>query len=384
MAVTLSFPSARPVDLIDFGWSPLFEAALSMRVLARPKRTPLHLPWVRRCRDLPEDLRAELRALVRPFDVVMPGIFEAGLRGDSPVFADEVAALAAIDLDRFAYEVTLCAGGLACIDEAEPEPSRVHDAGYRAQVLGAASDEQAVVARAAFEDPAALQARYVRLVERYWDAAFAEEWERILPRIEAEVTAGARALVTAGAPGLVSELLPEGRWDADRDAIVIAKDWEGSCDVAERGGLLLVPTVYGWPNVLVDITAPGPAAVFFPLRDLRTPEVPHASDHEVVEGLRALGDETRLQITRLVAEDARSTKELAALLSLSDSAVSRHLKILESVGLVSGQRDGYFVLYRLEPERLDVLARALRSTLGLSAPASGDVPALPVSVPRAR
>jgi DNA-binding transcriptional ArsR family regulator len=222
------------------------------------------------------------------------------------------------------------------------------------------------------------------MFERYWEAVFAEEWERLLPRIEAEVTAGARALVTAGAPGLVAELLPEGRWDAERNAIVIAKDWDGSCDIAERGGLLFVPTVYGWPNVLVDVTAPWPAAVFFPLRDLRTPEVPHASDAEVVEGFRALGDETRLQIARLVAEDPRSTKELAELLSLSDSAISRHLKILEAAGLVSGRRDGYFVLYRLEPERLDILGRALRGTLGLIQPASGDVPALPVSVPRVR
>ena len=85
-----------------------------------------------------------------------------------------------------------------------------------------------------------------------------------------------------------------------------------------------------------------------------------------------------------MAEEPRSTKELAQLLSLSDSAVSRHLKILEAAGIVSGRRDGYFVLYRLEADRLDVLGRALRSTLGLLAPASGDVPALPVSMPRAR
>lgn len=77
--------------------------------------------------------------------------------------------------------------------------------------------------------------------------AFAEEWQRILPRIEEEVSVGARALVTTGAPGLVRTLLPEGRWDPDQRAIIVEKDWDGSCDIAERGGMVFVPTVYGWP-----------------------------------------------------------------------------------------------------------------------------------------
>ena len=249
---------------------------------------------------------------------------------------------------------------------------------------GAPDDDMRDLARQAFDDPARLLKRYVRMLEQYWDGAFADEWQRILPRIEADATAGARALVTSGLAGLVSELLPEGRWDAEHDAVVVEKDWEGACDVAERGGLLFVPTVYGWPCVLIDLTDPWPVSVIFPLRDLRSPEVPHATDREVVTGFSALGDETRLQIARLVAEDPRSTKELAQLLSLSDSAVSRHLKILEAAGIVAGQRDGYFVLYRLVPDRLDVLGRALRNTLGLLGAPSGDLPALPVSMPRSR
>lgn len=42
-----------------------------------------------------------------------------------------------------------------------------------------------------------------------------------------------------------------------------------------------------------------------------------------------------------------------------------------------------YVLYALQPHRLDVLRRAMRSTLGLTQSTFGDVPALPVSVPRA-
>jgi DNA-binding transcriptional ArsR family regulator len=387
LAATFTFPSDRPVDLVGFAWSPLFEAALSLRAVVEPKRAPLHLPWVRRCRDLlPADLQAEIRALFRPFGgSFVPGIFEVGLLGDSPAFADELEALRALPDQLVAFELSFAYGGIECTLLDEADASIVTDPAYRDRVLRTAPDDHLrQLAEAAFADPSALRERYAAVLERYWDEAFEQEWQRILPRIEADATAGARALVTKGLGGVVAELLPEGRWDPERRAMVVAKDWEGSCDVQERGGLLFVPTVYGWPCVLIDLAEPWPAAIYFPLRDLRTPEVPQASDHEVVTGFSALGDETRLQIARLVAEAPRSTKELAQLLSLSDSAVSRHLKILEAAGIVSGRRDGYFVLYRLEAERLDVLGRALRATLGLLGSPSGDVPALPVSMPRAR
>jgi DNA-binding transcriptional ArsR family regulator len=386
VAATFTFPSSRPVDLVRFAWSPLFEAALSLRVVVEPQRAPMHLPWVRRCRSLPDDLQAEIRTLFRPFrGTFVPGIFESALGGDHATFADELAVMRGLDVDVVAFELSFAFGGIDCSLLDEGDPTVVHDPGYRDEVLrGAPDDDMRALAREAFDDPGALVARYARLLERYWDEAFAEEWQRILPRIEADATAGARALVTTGLGGLVTELLPEGRWDPERNAVIVEKDWGGECDVAERGGLLFVPTVYGWPCVLIDISEPWPASIIFPLRDLRTPEVPHATDHEVVAGFRALGDETRLQIARLTADAPRSTKELAQLLSLSDSAISRHLKILQAAGLVSARRDGYFVLYSLDPDRLDVLGRALRSTLGLMGAPSGDLPALPVSIPRAR
>lgn len=382
MPVTFRVPSARSVDLVRFAWSPLFEAALSTRVVVAPKRRPLLLPWARRCRDLPRDLLDELTTLARPFDSYIPGVFEVGLLGDSPAFEDELAAFRALDLPLVAYEMSIAYAGLPCGDGG---PQLVEDPVYRQQVVAGAArqgPEVAALARLALEDPGVLRERWASMLERYWDAAFCEEWERILPRIEAEVTEGARALVTRGVPGLVTELLPEGRWDADNSTIVVTKEWEGTCDVADRGGMLFVPTVYGWPCVLVELTPPWPVAVILPLRDLRAPEVVLPRDHEVADGLRALGDETRLQIARMVAEQPRSTKELAELLRLSDSAVSRHLKVLDGAGLVEGHRDGYYVLYRLRPERIAQLGGALRRTLGLTPAAPAQVPALPVQLLR--
>lgn len=383
MAVRFLLPSERAVGLVGFAWSPLLEAAISMWPATHPKEVPMHLPWARRCRDLPDDLRAELRTIIVGAHY-MPGVFEIGLTGDLPTFADELEQFRAIDLTTFTHEMSLGFGGLGC-GPMSFDPAVLDDPTYVDQVLTnarATSERRATTAAELFDDPAAFQVRVTEMLERYWTLAFEDEWERIRPRIEAEVTDGARTLVTQGMPGLVEEFLPEGRWDADTTTIVVDREWDDTCDVAERGGMLFVPTVYGWPRVMIELARPWPVSIFFPLRDLRQPEVPHATDHEVADGLRALGDETRLQITRLVAEEPRSTKELATLLSLSESAVSRHLKTLAGAGVVDSQRDGYFVLYRLVPERIGALGGALRRTLGLAHAPTGATPALPVSVSR--
>lgn len=91
-------------------------------------------------------------------------------------------------------------------------------------------------------------ARLARMMARYRDEGFADEWDRILPRIEAELTAAARALVIHGASGLVERFLPEATWHGDEPAISIERHGDGDVQVADRGGLLLVPTVYAWPT----------------------------------------------------------------------------------------------------------------------------------------
>jgi DNA-binding transcriptional ArsR family regulator len=67
----------------------------------------------------------------------------------------------------------------------------------------------------------------------------------------------------------------------------------------------------------------------------------------------ALGDATR---RRLVAElsvlGGASSTDLARRLPISRQAVSKHMDLLSEVGLVSSQRHGRAVVYRLTPERL--------------------------------
>jgi DNA-binding transcriptional ArsR family regulator len=80
---------------------------------------------------------------------------------------------------------------------------------------------------------------------------------------------------------------------------------------------------------------------------------------ELVRGLNAIADPTRLTLLRLVSARPRSTRELAQLLELSEAAVSKHMRRLADADLVRGERNGYYVLYRLVPERAAAASEAL-------------------------
>jgi DNA-binding transcriptional ArsR family regulator len=82
-----------------------------------------------------------------------------------------------------------------------------------------------------------------------------------------------------------------------------------------------------------------------------------------VRVLRALGEDIRLQALRLICERPRSTQELAALVGISEPALSKHLRALAEAGLIEGHRDGYYVLYRAVPERLADVAPSLLAFL---------------------
>ena len=69
--------------------------------------------------------------------------------------------------------------------------------------------------------------------------------------------------------------------------------------------------------------------------------------------IKALGDETRLRILKLLLRKELCVCELEAALNLPQSKVSRHLTVLRSVGLVEDRREGTWIFYSLFKPRDD-------------------------------
>ncbi|MFZ5793135.1 MAG: ArsR/SmtB family transcription factor [Sphingomonas sp.] len=73
--------------------------------------------------------------------------------------------------------------------------------------------------------------------------------------------------------------------------------------------------------------------------------------------LRALANERRLMILCQLTGGERSVGELLPLIGLSQSALSQHLAVLRSDGLVATRREGVSIRYRIaDPAAAQVLA----------------------------
>ena len=66
----------------------------------------------------------------------------------------------------------------------------------------------------------------------------------------------------------------------------------------------------------------------------------------------ALASRPRRQILAYLSEVELSTSELAERFSMTAPAISRHLSLLEHAGLVTSERKGQFVYYRLNRDNL--------------------------------
>jgi len=66
----------------------------------------------------------------------------------------------------------------------------------------------------------------------------------------------------------------------------------------------------------------------------------------------ALASKPRRQILAFLGQTALATADLAARFGLTPPAVSRHLAVLLRAGLVTAERQGQRVLYRLERDAL--------------------------------
>ncbi len=88
---------------------------------------------------------------------------------------------------------------------------------------------------------------------------------------------------------------------------------------------------------------------------------------ELADTLKALSDETRLQMIALLLEnDELCVCDFAAALDLSQSKASRHLRYLYNSGLVKDRREGVWMHYRLSPHMTaaqHTLVEALRQAV---------------------
>jgi DNA-binding transcriptional ArsR family regulator len=335
VAIRIPFPvEEQPaVDLTSY---PVTELALSLHVVADPRQRPELAPFVRRARSrLPKPVALELGELAFLLGPPAPAPFAFP---DGPP-TDVPDALRAVSPEDEGLQWTLS----MYVDGSMPE------------YVGGRNGAEAAVLDELVRDPAAVGGRLLQLFADYWEHAFAHEWPEVEARLALAHAEAELQLARGGIGSLLTSSTRRAR--LGREGISVTPTIPADLEVGlqEDGRMPVVLSLFSSPWVITRVAPAAGLVLPAPSIDRRVT----SPSLELVQELDAISDPTRLTLLRLVAGRPRSTRELSQLLELSEAAVSKHLHRLADAQLVRGERHGYYVLYRLIPERAGAASQAL-------------------------
>jgi DNA-binding transcriptional ArsR family regulator len=356
--ITFYLPSAA-IERLAFAYSPVLEAVLSLHVLIEPKHHPIQHHWVRQMQCLSPALKREIAIFSFAYRSSFPAFLFPSATGTFATFESELTHLRTLAPEILSFEFT---EAFSC-GRLPDNLARIDDPAARDLILSQAAHlepESHNLVRLALEDPLAVLDRFLNLLSAYWEAAFQVEWQRLEELLASNIAEAGTHIATHGLYAFLQSLWPEIRTDPAAERFWLERPHKHDVVLGPDEQFVLVPSVYVWPHVRVNCDQPWAPTLVFPLAHLMRTAHPPLPPSDMLRVLRALADETRLRTLRLIAEQPRSTQELAPLVGLSEAALSKHLRLLAEAGVLEAQRTGYYVLYRLVPKQISTVMESIQ------------------------
>ena len=302
---------------LRFARSPLWETMEALRTLWEPQRQAYHLSWLR---------TVDRGAIAGAVEVLRPLVPRPGMQpdflipipaGPTTTAEDDLAAVAATPLDMVEYELRQSA-----------QAPRASDA-VRAGVT------------ALLADPAASLARIVDAQRTCWLHLVHPFWSEIDDLLAADIAHRAAVLAEAGLAAVLDGLSPQVTWS---DGVLhVASSHHGITTAVAGRGLVVMPSVFGWPTTVAITDPPWQPTIVYPARGVGTLWPPGSGRDP-----GALGELLGASRAALLAglDEEASTSVLARRLGLGLPTTSVHLRVLRASGLVGSRRAGREVRHR--------------------------------------
>jgi ArsR family transcriptional regulator len=244
-------------------------------------------------------------------------------------------------------------------------PPRIEDeAGWRAYLEPALTTALIDDVLDLIRNPATLKERTIGLMEGVWDQVLGAEFDRHLSDLQEAVARASRTSATGFAPTFVD--LTENRLPS----ALVAGVHDVECVTfvpSYHLGPFVSYTAYA-PDLVVYFSAPlylgrggnGALSTSQHLATVIEPTCPLLSSDEVLDSLRALSDPNRMRIIELLSAGELYAQEIVGRLGIAQSAVSRHLALLERASVIRVRPHGGMKYYALNCDRMDALAEWLR------------------------
>jgi len=308
----------QPADraYVRFAFSPVWECVAAFRAWMDPGRHALLLPWITRIKPAVSrvdweplsDLALVPRGAIPDFLAPPP---------DTPLskLNDGLASLKQVPEDVVRDEIEIA---------------------YQGNV------PQSL--RRALKDPSALLAKLASLIEEFWHRAVAPEWGLLHARLEGEVLFRARSLAMGGLDHLFRGMHRDISYYHGRLTVRTDSYWDGK---KRRRGILLVPSIFSWPDAFLTVRPPWQPSIIYPARGVA--DLWSDSGRTSPNGLKLLvGSSCAKIIARL--QKQQTTVEIASGLKLSAAASSEQITKLWRAGILERTRVGRRVFYSLNPK----------------------------------
>jgi len=300
-----------------FAHSPLAETLQAIRRLHHPAAPGWHTPWL--ARFDPAAVLAELPLLAALYPpsgpVWVPDFLTPPPRHDGLISVEA-------ELGRVSeYPIRLVERDIERSLASQPNQRR-----------------QAVLAPV-LADPRRGRAELVRQLRHAWQLLIEPFWPAISRVIEGDIGYRTRLASRRGLGPMLGQLHTDLVVSADR--IVLGIGFQEAVSPAGEG-LLLVPSVFSGPGLILIYEAPWPLTLVYPARGVgnlwAAPERPPQALAELLGASRA----------RLLLDlaEGRSTTAIALRHGLSPATTSAHLKRLTAAGLLRRERAGREVRYQ--------------------------------------
>ncbi|MFI5898099.1 DUF5937 family protein [Actinoplanes sp. NPDC051513] len=294
-----------------FAYSPLAETAKSLYMINSGTIHPLHRGWYERVRpDLGRVDRELLRAVVPPGGHVAEFLF-VGATATTTTIEQQLQLVADWPLEQFVGELTQARRGFS----------------------------SSAAARRLFDLGADGPPRVADALEQYWRVAVAPYWPQLRAVLDADVAYRVGKFARGGIEEVMQDLHPS--IELTENAIRIASMAE---DDVDGGSLTLVPCVFIWPHLWVELGLAGEPSLTYGARGVGALWQDNDGATEE-DALGALLGRTRAEILVSLSLP-RSTTDLARSLDLTPATVSAHLAILRRCRLVTCWRSGRRMLYQ--------------------------------------
>ena len=314
MAISLGFG---PADLARcrFAVSPAFETLSAIRDATGSQGPGAHGRWLESLRGALPELGLEPIVLLQP------------RRGYTPDFLAPPPTAPVGDFDA---ELTRIAATPAPVVRREIELALRDTPGAADTPTG----------RLLLGDPAEVLSLLTQLIRGAWEALVAPHWPRVRAVLEADVAYQSRRLAEGGLDTLFADLHPTVHWTGD--TLIRDPGGDEHHDLDGRG-LILMPSVFKWDEVIIITDAPWQPTLVYPARGLGNAFEPRRGTPAAA--LTKLVGRTRAHLLTGLEEPA-STSRLAHRHALALGTVSEHLTVLREAGMVVGERHRHEIRYR--------------------------------------